>query len=105
MSKITQLRDAAEKARLAAEAEPANEALKKAAEAAQKALDDAEAAAQAKPVKVRVLVDHQGHKCDDVVTLSADDAEAAAAAGWADAHPSAVAFAEKEKRKKAQADD
>lgn len=107
MSKIAQLRDAAEKAKIAAQADPANQELQTAAEAAQKALDDAEAAAQpqTKGVKVRVLVDHAGHKCDDVVTLSADEAKAAAEAGWADAHPSAVAFAEKEKRKKAQAED
>lgn len=105
MSKIEQLREAAEQARLALAADLGSAELKKAADAAQKALDDAESAQKAKGVKVRVLVDHQGHRCDDVVTLSPDEAEAATAAGWADAHPSAVAFAEKEKRKKAQADD
>ena len=102
MSKIVQLREAAEKAKLAAEADPANQDLQAAAVAAKKALDDAEAAAQPKGVKVRVLVDHLDHKCDDVVTLSADDAKAAEAAGWADATPAAVAFAEKEKKANAK---
>lgn len=43
--------------------------------------------------KARVLVDHDGHKVNDIVTGEA--AERGHAEGWADAHPSAVKHAEK----------
>lgn len=45
-------------------------------------------------VKVRVIADHADHKINDVVTMTADDAKTAVAAGWADADPAAVAYAE-----------
>lgn len=44
--------------------------------------------------KVRVIVDYGDHAINDVVTLSADEAKAAVAAGWADSHPDAVKYAE-----------
>jgi hypothetical protein len=45
-------------------------------------------------VKVRILCAQGGWKPDDVAELPADEAAAAVAAGWADDHPEAVAFAE-----------
>ncbi len=55
------------------------------------------------PVEVRVLSDHLDFVSNSVATLSATDAAAAVAAGWADADPAAVAYA-KALAKKAQAD-
>ena len=60
-------------------------------------------AAAAKGTKVRVLSDQGEHKVDDVITLPADEAKAAVAAGWADDHPSAVKYAEGLKKPKADA--
>jgi len=55
----------------------------------------------------RVLVDHDGHKIDSVVTGA--DAERAIAEGWGDGHPSAVKHAQKlarqSKRKSGELDD
>lgn len=51
------------------------------------------AAKPAKKVKVRVLVDCSLGKCNDVVELDAD--AVASHGGEVDAHPSAVAYAEK----------
>ncbi len=45
-------------------------------------------------IPVRVLLDHAGHKVDDVVLLTEAGAAAAAAQGWGDAHPDAVAYAQ-----------
>jgi hypothetical protein len=50
--------------------------------------------ATTKGTKVRVLSDQGEHKVDDVISLPADEAKAAVAAGWADDHPSAVKYAE-----------
>lgn len=50
-------------------------------------------AAAKRSVKARVLVDHDEHKVDDIIEGAA--AEAAVAAGHADDHPSAVAYAQK----------
>lgn len=54
------------------------------------------AAAEKAPkfTKARVIADHGDHKVNDVVKLDAADLKAAVAAGWADPHPSAVAYAE-----------
>jgi hypothetical protein len=43
--------------------------------------------------KARVLVDHDGHKVDTIVT--GEDAARGVAEGWADGHASAVKYAEK----------
>jgi hypothetical protein len=45
-------------------------------------------------VKARVLVDFAEHKCDEVVSASAEQIGAWKAAGQVDDHPSAVAYAE-----------
>ncbi len=45
-------------------------------------------------VKVRVIADYSSFQINDVVTMNADEAAAAVADGWADDHPSAVAYAE-----------
>ena len=50
---------------------------------------------KSKMVKVRVIVDHEDYKINDVVKLDADAAQEAVAGGWADAEASAVAYAEK----------
>lgn len=47
-----------------------------------------------KKVKVRVILDQGDHAIDDVLTLSAEEAKVAVAAGWADDHPEAVKYAE-----------
>ena len=44
-------------------------------------------------VKVRVLVAHEEHLPNHVITLSADDAAAAVTEGWADDNAAAVAYA------------
>jgi len=44
--------------------------------------------------KVRVLVAHEEHLPNHVITLSASDAAAAVKAGWADDDAAAVAYAE-----------
>jgi hypothetical protein len=51
--------------------------------------------------KARVILDHGERKIDDVI--SGPEAEAAIAAGHADGHPTAVAYAEKLARRKARA--
>jgi hypothetical protein len=48
----------------------------------------------AKTKKVRVLVDQPGHAINDTPELTEAEAEAAVKAGWADADPAAVAYAE-----------
>jgi hypothetical protein len=53
------------------------------------------------PKKARVIIDHGDRKIDDLI--SGPEAEAAIAAGHADGHPSAVAYAEKLARRKARA--
>lgn len=64
----------------------------KAAEAkAAGASDDAKATGK---TKVRVLADHDDHKANDVLSLSAAEAKIAVAAGWADDNPAAVKYAE-----------
>jgi hypothetical protein len=55
---------------------------------------EAKAAKAPKGRKVRVLMDTADHKANDVPFLSEDEADAAVAAGWADDHKSAVAYAE-----------
>lgn len=45
-------------------------------------------------VKVRVIAEHGGHKINDVLTLSADEAQVAKDNGWGDPSPAAVAYAE-----------
>lgn len=57
----------------------------------------------AEKTKVRVLLDGDHGKINDVVALSADEAKAAVAAGWADATPAAVTYAEKNPNPKAEA--
>lgn len=44
-------------------------------------------------VEVRMLVDHQGQMCGAVAVVDADTAKAWVAAGVADDHPDAVAYA------------
>lgn len=56
------------------------------------------AAPAAKSVKVRVLVDCLYGRCDDVVTLAADVAKAAAEAGQVDTDKAAVAYAQSLKK-------
>lgn len=56
-----------------------------------------------KAAKARVLVATGGHQVDDI--LGGADAEAAIEAGWADGHPSAVAYAERQARKRRSADE
>jgi len=58
-----------------------------------------------KGTKVRVLVDCQHGKPNDVITLPADEAKAAEKAGLVDTSKPAVAYAEAQARKAAGADD
>lgn len=53
-----------------------------------------------KPVEARVILDHGEHKIDDLIAGA--EAEAAVAAGHADDHPSAVAYAKKLARRKSR---
>lgn len=59
----------------------------------------------AKGTKVRVLVDCQHGKPNDVVTLPADEAKAAEKAGLVDTSKPAVSYAEAQARKAAGNDD
>lgn len=77
-----------------AEAEPAAPELEPAAATPEPAPEPEPA--KAAEVEVRVLVDTLDHKVDDVITLTAEEAVAARAAGWADPDPAAVAFAKSE---------
>jgi hypothetical protein len=52
------------------------------------------------PTKARVIADHGKYKIDQIV--EGPDADAGVEAGWADAHPSAVAHATKLARRKAR---
>lgn len=63
------------------------------AEAEAKAKADAEAAASAKSVRVRLLLDCEHGRCNDVVMLPGPVAKQAAADGVADASKAAVAYA------------
>ena len=74
--------------------------------AADKAATDKAAADKgaAKKVAVRLLVDTVDHSCNDVIELSSADAAVAVAEGWADDHPSAVAYARKLAKAAAPAD-
>lgn len=47
-----------------------------------------------KTKKVRVIADHPDYAINDVPELPEADADAAVKAGWADADPAAVAYAE-----------
>lgn len=62
---------------------------------------------QAKPadrkVEARVLLDTDGFACNQLI--SGSDAERGIAAGWADGHPDAIAFAKRAARKAARSDD
>ena len=49
--------------------------------------------AKASATEARVLNDHDGFKCDQIVTGA--DAERGVSEGWADGHPDAVAYAKK----------
>jgi hypothetical protein len=66
--------------------------------AAASAPDTANADTKVKTVKVRVIADQGDYVINDVLSLKADDAAAAVAAGWADDHPSAVKYAERLKK-------
>lgn len=57
-------------------------------------LATADSARPVEPVKVRVIADTPGRKINDIAELTPDEATAAVLAGWADAHPDAVAYAE-----------
>lgn len=57
----------------------------------------------AEKTKVRVLLDGEHGKINDVVTLDAAEAKSAVEAGWADATPAAVAYAEKIQKRIADA--
>lgn len=94
--KIDDLRAAATAARAAAAATPDDAELAQKAKDAEAALAEAEAAAapKGKTKKVRVIADHPGHAINAVLTLPADEAGEAVAAGWADDSPAAVAYAE-----------
>lgn len=54
---------------------------------------DAQADINAANVEVRVLHDHLDHSANAVAVLSAEEAAAAVAAGWADDSDAAVAYA------------
>lgn len=57
---------------------------------------------EGKRIKARVLVESEHGKPGEVVTMPADLAQSAQNAGLVDAHPSAVAYAERELRKAEQ---
>lgn len=97
---IEQLRAAATAAAEALAKDPENAELKASAETAAEALAAAEAEAEAakekaavKTTEVRILVDHQDYRVNQVVKLPADEVAAAKDAGWADDHPAAVKYA------------
>lgn len=92
---LAALKKAADEAAAALAADPENPELQAAADAAAKALADAQPPTETKEklIELRVLLDHLGHKVDDVIKLPVAEAKAAVTAGWADDHKDAVAFA------------
>lgn len=94
---LKQLQAEAQAAADALAKDPENEELKASSETAAAALAEAEANAPASPaakgVEVRVLVDHLGHRVNDVIKLPPEEVESAKAAGWADDAPAAVKYA------------
>jgi hypothetical protein len=56
--------------------------------------------------KARVIREHEGHKINDVVTLSETELKSAKNDGWVDDDPEAVKYAEKlNKAKAAEAEE